>query len=118
MVAPAEAASFKNGAPMAEIGARCAITRADNSNGILGGIREIAMATTPATPAEKMTGMGLAGGLVISALLDTLHSKGISTPEESRKVLDAALASVGPCAESREGFEATQVIGLLRVRFT
>ena len=90
MVAPAEAASFKNGAPMAEIGARA--------------------------PSRVPT--VLAGGLVISALLDTLHSKGILTPEESRKVLDAALASVGPYAESREGFEATQVIGLLRVRFT
>jgi hypothetical protein len=55
------------------------------SNGILGGIREIAMATTPATPAEKMTGMGLAGGLVISALLDTLHSKGILTPKRAER---------------------------------
>jgi hypothetical protein len=78
----------------------------------------IAMATNPATPTERMTGVGLAGGLVISALLDTLHAKGILTLEESRNVLDAALASIGPCAESREGFEATQVIGLLRARFS
>ena len=76
------------------------------------------MATTPATPVEKMTGIGLAGGLVVSALLDTLHTKGVLTLEESRNISDAALASIGPSAESREGFEATQIIGLLRVRLT
>jgi len=65
-----------------------------------------------------MTGVGLAGGLVVSALLKTLHTKGILTREESRNHLDTALASIGPCADPREGFEATQVIGLLRVRFT
>ena len=64
-----------------------------------------------------MTGVGLAGGLVVSALLDTLHTKGILTLDERRNILDAALASLGPCAESREGFEAAQVIGLLRARF-
>jgi hypothetical protein len=50
-------------------------------------------------------------------LLDTLHTKGILTLDERRNILDAALASLGPCAESREGFEAAQVIGLLRARF-
>ncbi len=76
------------------------------------------MATNPASPAEKMTGVGLAGGLVVSALLDTLYTKGVLTLEESRHILDAALASIGPYADSREGFEAVQVIGLLRARFT
>jgi hypothetical protein len=61
------------------------------------------MATNPATPTERMTGVGLAGGLVVSALLDTLHAKGILTVEESRNVLDAALASVGPCANPAKG---------------
>lgn len=35
------------------------------------------------TSAEKMIGVGLAGGVVICALLDTLHAKGILTLEES-----------------------------------
>lgn len=34
------------------------------------------------TSAEKMIGVGLAGGVVICALLDTLHAKGILTLEE------------------------------------
>jgi hypothetical protein len=71
-----------------------------------------------ATTAEKMAGVGIAGGLVVSALLHTLHAKGILTLEETRNILDAALASLGPYAESQEGFEASQVVGLLRVRYS
>ncbi len=70
------------------------------------------------TSAEKMIGVGLAGGVVICALLDTLHAKGILTLEESRNILDDALRAVGPYAQSPEGFEAMQIIGLLRGRFS
>jgi hypothetical protein len=70
-----------------------------------------------ATPAEKMTGVGLAGALVLSALLDTLYSKGALTADESRNVLDAALTSLGQFVETPEGFEAAKIIGHMRGRF-
>jgi hypothetical protein len=71
-----------------------------------------------ATPAEQMTGVGLAGALVLSALLDTLCIKRFLTVDERRSVLDTALACLGQFVESPEGFEAVKIIGHMRGRFS
>jgi hypothetical protein len=70
------------------------------------------------TSAEKMFGVSLAGGVVGCGLLGTLYAKGILTLEESRNILDDALRAIGPYAQSPEGFQAMQIIGLLRGRFS
>jgi hypothetical protein len=71
------------------------------------------------TEADKATGIGLAGGAVVAALLDTLHTKGVLTLNESRDVLEAAMRALAPHMRTPAGYEASQIIGALqRGRFT
>jgi hypothetical protein len=73
----------------------------------------------PNTEADKMTGVGLAGGAVVSALLDTLYAKGILSLEESRSVLSSAMNALAPHQRTPAGYEASQIIAaLMRVRFS
>jgi hypothetical protein len=70
----------------------------------------------PNTEADKMTGVGLAGGAVVSALLDTLYAKGILS---SRSVLSSAMNALAPHQRTPAGYEASQIIAaLMRVRFS
>jgi hypothetical protein len=71
------------------------------------------------TESDKIAGAGLAGGAVVAALLDTLHTKGVLSLDECRGVLDAAMKALTPHMRTPAGFEASQIIAtLLRGRFT
>lgn len=71
------------------------------------------------TEIDKIAGVGLAGGAVVSALLDTICTKGILTLDESRGVLDTAMKALAPHMRTPAGYEASQIIGaLMRGRFT
>jgi hypothetical protein len=66
----------------------------------------------------KIAGQGLAAGIIVGALLDTLVRKGILSLPETRETLTNAMGSLGAYAQTPEGYEASQFIGnLLRNRF-
>jgi hypothetical protein len=66
----------------------------------------------------KIAGQGLAAGIIMGALLDTLVRKGVLTLPEVRETLTNAMGSMGAYSQTPEGFEASQFIAnLLRNRF-
>jgi hypothetical protein len=62
-------------------------------------------------------GISVASGAIISALLDTLVSKGTLTIPEIREVLTAARNKTTARRRTQEGFEASQMISELLQRF-
>jgi polyhydroxyalkanoate synthesis regulator phasin len=53
---------------------------------------------------------GLVGACVATALLDTLHSKGILSLDEAREVLKEAMRQVGINSQAPEAYSATGMI--------
>ena len=69
--------------------------------------------------ASRNEGTGLAGGLIVTALLDKLLTNDILARGEIRDILMKSLAAIGPDAQTPEGFAASQIIqGLLRDKFS
>jgi hypothetical protein len=69
--------------------------------------------------ATRNEGAGLAGGLIVTALLDTLMAKDILTKTEIRDILRSSLQAIGPDAKTPEGYAASQIImGLMSGKFS
>ena len=68
---------------------------------------------TDATTAAKAVGMGIAGGAVVTALIDLFIAKGIIDHEEARGVLESAMYRAAMYTGTFEGLEATKIIGEL-----
>ena len=68
---------------------------------------------TDATTAAKAVGMGIAGGAIVTALIDLLIAKGMIDREEARGVLESALYRAAMYTGTFEGLEATKIIGEL-----
>lgn len=65
--------------------------------------------TDPA--AAKAIGMGIAGGAIVTALIDLLIAKGVIDQEEARGVLESAMYRAAMYTGTFEGLEATKIIG-------
>lgn len=63
---------------------------------------------------------GLAAGLIVSALLDTLHKKGALDLSEVRNILDAARNGAAPYIKGDPvGMDASRIItGMMAGRFS
>jgi hypothetical protein len=59
---------------------------------------------------KRTFAMALAGGAIATALLDTLHEKGVLTLDESRAVLDRAFKQLGTVASQEGGYEAVGIV--------
>jgi polyhydroxyalkanoate synthesis regulator phasin len=68
---------------------------------------------TDATAAAKAVGMGIAGGAIVSALIDLLIAKGVIDREEACAVLESAMYRAAMYTGTLEGLEATKIIGEL-----
>ena len=68
---------------------------------------------TDATTAAKAVGMGIAGGAIVTALIDLFIAKGIIDHEEARGVLESAMYRAAMYTGTFEGLEATKIIGEL-----
>jgi polyhydroxyalkanoate synthesis regulator phasin len=63
------------------------------------------------TAAAKAVGMGIAGGAIVTALIDLLVAKGVIDREEARGVLESAMYRAAMHTGTLEGHEATRIIG-------
>jgi hypothetical protein len=61
--------------------------------------------------------LSLAGGVIVTALLDTLIEKGILSHRDVRAVLETAVEDLGPYQTTPEGFEATSIVADLLQRY-
>ena len=68
---------------------------------------------TDARTAARAVGMGIAGGAVVTALIDLFIAKGIIDHEEARGVLESAMYRAAMYTGTFEGLEATKIIGEL-----
>ena len=68
---------------------------------------------TDARTAAKAVGMGIAGGAIVTALIDLLVAKGVIDREEVRAVLESAMYRAAMYTGTFEGLEATKIIGEL-----
>jgi len=68
---------------------------------------------TDAAAAARAVGMGIAGGAVVTALIDLFIAKGIIDHEEARGVLESAMYRAAMYTGTFEGLEATKIIGEL-----
>jgi polyhydroxyalkanoate synthesis regulator phasin len=68
---------------------------------------------TDATTAAKAVGMGIAGGAIVTALIDLFVAKGLIDREEARAVLESAMYRAAMYTGTFEGHEATKIIGAL-----
>jgi polyhydroxyalkanoate synthesis regulator phasin len=68
---------------------------------------------TDATTAAKAVGMGIAGGAIVTALIDLLIAKGVIDREEARAMLESAMYRAAMYTGTFEGLEATKIIGEL-----
>ena len=66
---------------------------------------------TDATTAAKAIGMGIAGGAIVTALIDLFVAKGVIDGEEARAVLESAMYRAAMYTGTFEGLEATKIIG-------
>jgi hypothetical protein len=67
---------------------------------------------------DRSRALALAGGAIVSALLDTLVEKGILSLPEVRGVLQRAISSMAPYAQTTVGYEASGMIAtIMRDRF-
>jgi hypothetical protein len=66
-----------------------------------------------ATTAAKAVGMGIAGGAIVTALIDLLIAKGLIDRDEARGALESALYRAAMYTGTFEGHEATKIIGEL-----
>jgi polyhydroxyalkanoate synthesis regulator phasin len=68
---------------------------------------------TDARTAAKAVGMGIAGGAIVTALIDLLVAKGVIDREEANTVLESAMYRAAMYTGTFEGLEATKIIGAL-----
>jgi len=68
---------------------------------------------TDATTAARAVGMGIAGGAIVTALIDLFIAKGMIDHEEARGVLESAMYRAAMYTGTLEGLEATKIIGEL-----
>lgn len=68
---------------------------------------------TDTTTAAKATGMGIAGGAIVTALLDLLVAKGVIARDDVRGILESAMYRAAMYTGTFEGHEATMIIGRL-----
>jgi polyhydroxyalkanoate synthesis regulator phasin len=68
---------------------------------------------TDATTAAKAVGMGIAGGAIVTALIDLFVAKGVIDNDEARGVLESAIYRAAMYTGTLEGHEATKIIGEL-----
>ena len=61
----------------------------------------------------RAIGMGIAGGAIVTALIDLLIEKGMVDHEEARRVLESAMYRAAMYTGTLEGLEATNIIGRL-----
>ena len=66
-----------------------------------------------ATTAARAIGMGIAGGAIVTALIDLLIEKGVIDRDEARGVLESAMYRAAMYTGTLEGLEATKIIGNL-----
>jgi len=66
-----------------------------------------------ATTAARAVGMGIAGGAIVTALIDLFIAKGVIDQEEARGVLESAMYRAAMYTGTFEGHEATKIIGEL-----
>ncbi len=67
---------------------------------------------------DRSRALALAGGAIVSALLDTLVEKGILNIPEVRAVLLKAINGIGAYAQTTVGYEASGMIAtIMRDRF-
>ena len=64
-------------------------------------------------PSASSAGIGLASGLIISALFDTLIRKGILTHDEAAGVVRDAMQALGSKAGLTDGMQASNVLAHL-----
>ena len=62
---------------------------------------------------DRSRALALAGGAIVSALLDTLVEKEMLTPREVRAVLLKAINSIAPYAQTTVGYEASGMIATI-----
>lgn len=63
------------------------------------------------TATAKAIGTGIAGGAIVTALIDLLIAKGVIDREEARGVLESAMYRAAMYTGTFEGLEATKIIG-------
>ena len=68
---------------------------------------------TDAATAARAVGMGIAGGAIVTALIDLFVAKGLIDREEARTVLESAMYRAAMYTGTFEGLEATKIIGEL-----
>src|SRR6266851_5171941 len=68
-------------------------------------------AMTDATIAARAVGMGIAGGAIVTALIDLFVAKGVIDREEARALLESAMYRAAMYTGTFEGLEATKIIG-------
>jgi len=68
---------------------------------------------TDATTAARAVGMGIAGGAIVTALIDLFIAKGVINHDEARSVLESAMYRAAMYTGTFEGHEATKIIGEL-----
>jgi hypothetical protein len=68
---------------------------------------------TDAATAAKAVGMGIAGGAIVTALIDLFIAKGVIDHDEARSVLESAVYRAAMYTGTFEGHEATKIIGEL-----
>lgn len=62
---------------------------------------------------------GLAGGLIVTALLDKLMSANVLSKSDVRDILKRSMDAIGPDIKTPAGYEASQIIaGLLSGKFS
>ncbi|HEY5064347.1 MAG TPA: hypothetical protein VIJ04_05890 [Xanthobacteraceae bacterium] len=64
--------------------------------------------------ADMATATGLAGGVLVGALLETLMEKGIFDLADCRAILDRGINSLGPLMQTPNGIQAAQIIGAMK----
>jgi hypothetical protein len=59
---------------------------------------------------NRNEGTGLAGGLIVTALLDRLLVNNVLPKSEIRDILKKSLAAIGPDSKTPEGYAASKII--------
>ena len=62
---------------------------------------------------DRSRALALAGGAIVSALLDMLVEKEILTQREVRSVLQKAITGIAPYAHTTVGYEASGMIATI-----
>jgi hypothetical protein len=64
------------------------------------------------------TGIALASGAIVAALLEALVQTGALKAADVRSLLEVAINSLGPRMQTKDGFEASQIIAACLRQFS